>query len=486
MGDSLSGRSGLSGLSLIEEYGLPGAGRAHEPVPSVAVLVELLRNGASGGHVKCWEHFAEAAAQYTGPGPGIDLTVYVLGERESVEPLSPRVRFVSLRPVLSTAALMPAVGGVDIVDLAPFHPRLARLLPRHDVWHVTHTFAFASTAALLVRRADRATTSVRPGVVGSLHTDVPALAAVYLKQMLGRSPGLAWMDGRFPGGGAPAAVAWLARRRRDRLIRMCDRVLVASPHDRTEITALTDPGRVSQLRRGIDRERFRPDPWARGALARAHGVPVDRPLILFVGRVDASKRALLLAEAVDRMRRQGHAVHLLMVGPGADRGRVADLLGPDVTLLAPQPQEWLARVYAGCDVFAFPSRTETVGNVVAEAMACRLPVVLPAGARTTQWLAGPGRDGLVVRNDDAEGWAQVLTELVTRPELRRVVGERAVATARHRHPTWAQVFADDLVPVWHEALRLRGSHETAGPVGAGPAHAAEPHNVTPRAPYGAP
>ncbi|GAA2658618.1 glycosyltransferase [Streptomyces vastus] len=454
MGDSLSGLSEPSGLSLAEAYDLPGTGRAHHPVPSVAVLVELLRNGASGGHVKCWEHFAQAAARHTGPGAGIDLTVYVLGERESVEPLSPRVRFVSLRPVLSTAALMPAVGGVDIVDLAPFHPGLSRLLPRHDVWHLTHTFAFASTAALLVRRADRGRTAERPGVVGSLHTDVPALASVYLKQMLGRTPALAWMDGRFPGGGAPGAVARLARRRRDRLIRMCDRVLVASPNDRAEITALTDPDRVSQLRRGIDRERFRPDPWARGALARAHGVPVDRPLILFVGRVDASKRALLLAEAVDRMRRQGHAVHLLMVGTGADRGRVAELLGPDVTLLGPQPQEWLARVYAGCDVFAFPSRTETVGNVVAEAMACRLPVVLPAGARTTQWLAGPERDGLVVRHDDAAGWAQVLTELVTRPELRRVVGERAVATARHRHPTWAQVFADDLLPVWQEAAAV--------------------------------
>nr|WP_241266807.1 glycosyltransferase [Streptomyces scabichelini] len=414
-------------------------------------MVELLRDGSAGGHVKCWEHFAEAAATYSGPGPGVDLTVYVLGERECVEPLSPRVRFVSLRPVLSTAALMPAVGGVDIADLAPFHPRLSRLLPRHDVWHLTHTFAFASTAAHLVRRGARAGTPVRQAVVGSLHTDVPALASVYVRQLVDKAPALSWVAGRFPGGGAPEAVARLARRRRDGLIRLCDHVLVASPKDRAEIGAVTDSDRVSLLRRGIDRERFRPDPWARGALARAHGVPVDRPLILFVGRVDASKRALLLAEAVHRMRRQGHDVHLLMVGSGADAGRVAELLGPEVTLLGPQPQDWLARVYAGCDVFAFPSRTETVGNVVAEAMACRLPVVLPADARTTQWLAEPGRDGLVVRHDDAEGWARMLTELVTRPELRRVVGARAVATARNRHPTWAQVFADDLLPVWHEA-----------------------------------
>ncbi|ELS51387.1 glycosyltransferase [Streptomyces viridochromogenes] len=426
-------------------------------VPSVAVLVELLRNDASGGHMKCWERFAEAAADRRDGEAGIDLTVYVLGHREHVEELSPRVRFVALRPVLSTAAAMPVVGGVDITDLAPHHPRLARLLPRHDVWHLTHSFAFAATA---VRLAGAASVAPRPGLVASLHTDVPALASVYTRQVVGKVPGLSRLaDG--PAAGLPHLVEELARHRRDRLLRRCDRVLASSPHAREEMHAIMDPARVSLLRRGVDHERFRPDPAAREELVRRHRIPGDRPLVLFVGRVDASKGAPLLAEAIRRLLHRRLCAHLVIVGAGAETDHITRLLGPDVTHLGRQPQDRLAQVYAGCDVFAFPSHTETVGNVVAEAMACGLPVVLPERAETTQWLAAPGHDGLVVRKDTPAGWARALEGLLVRPDARRLMGRRAARTARTRHPTWARVLEEDLLPVWQEVAgtgRRAGAH----------------------------
>ncbi|WNZ08083.1 glycosyltransferase [Streptomyces sp. 11x1] len=419
---------------------------------SVAVLVELLRNDTSGGHVKCWERFAEAAARHADDRAGLDLTVYVLGHHEHVEELSPRVRFVALRPMLSSAPVMRAVGTVDITDLAPHHFRLAELLPGHHVWHLTHTFAFASTAVRLARRADPAS---RAGLVASLHTDVPALASAYTRQALSRVPGLSRLT-EHPVGGLPHLVGELARRRRDRLVRQCDRVLASSSDTCREIGAITGSERVSLLRRGVDHERFRPDPAARHELARVHGVPLDRPLVLFVGRVDASKRVQLLAQAIARLRHRGHRPHLVVVGRGAATGLVTRLLGPDVTHLGPQPQERLARVYAGCDLFALPSHTETVGNVVAEAMACGLPVVLPECAATRQWLAAPGADGLLVRDDTQEGWARALEDLLTRPDARRAMGRRAARTARTRHPTWTRVLEEDLLPVWREAAKTRG------------------------------
>ncbi|MPY59218.1 hypothetical protein FNH08_19220, partial [Streptomyces spongiae] len=152
---------------------------------SVAVLVELMRSGTAGGHVKCWERFAESAARLPDTA-GLDLTVYFLGDRERIEPLSPRVRFVMLRPVLSTAALTSADDAEDVSDLAPYHPRLATLLPQHDVWHLTHCFAYATTAARLARSAARRGAG-RPRVVGSVHTDLPALASVYTRYLAGRA-----------------------------------------------------------------------------------------------------------------------------------------------------------------------------------------------------------------------------------------------------------------------------------------------------------
>jgi glycosyltransferase involved in cell wall biosynthesis len=179
--------------------------------------------------------------------------------------------------------------------------------------------------------------------------------------------------------------------------------------------------------------------------------------VLFAGRVDDSKRVMVLAEAVHRLRGTGRAVHLVVAGAGPDAGRVTALLGRGATLLGPVPQERLARVYAACDVFALPSLTETIGNVVAEAMSCHLPVVLPAGARTTAWLECPGRDGLAVERDDAAGWALALAGLVDRPRWRARMGERAGGTARRGHRGWDAVLAEDLLPVWREAAGQRAA-----------------------------
>jgi glycosyltransferase involved in cell wall biosynthesis len=460
---------------------------------SVAVLVELVRSDTAGGHVKCWERFAESAARLPDVCE-LDLTVYFLGERERTDSLSPHVRFVMLRPMLSTAALTSADGAEDVTDLAPYHPRLAALLPQHDVWHLTHSFAYAATAARLARHTAR-----RPRLVGSLHTDVPALAAVYARYLAGRRLPAC---GRAPLGfladrTADGAEAWL-RRRRDRLLRRCERVLVPTPAGRAELTRTLGADRISLLRRGVDHERFRPDPTARARLARQYGVPADRPLVLFAGRLDASKGVPLLAESVRRLRDdRGRRVHLVTAGSGAEADAVRRTLGPDVTLLGPLPQDRLADVYAGCDIFAFPSRTETAGNVVAEAMAGGLAVVLPEGATTTQWLTAPGRDGVVVRRDDPRDWSDALCALVDRPHRLDSVRHHAAATARDTHPSWDRVLAEDLLPVWLP-VAARDAHPSGadpprvGRLGAwGPGRApdagltAQPPSRHPSAPRGA-
>ncbi|MFF8102111.1 glycosyltransferase [Streptomyces sp. NPDC016640] len=432
-------------------------------MPSVAVLVELVRRDTSGGQVKCWERFARCAARLPerlphGPGDTpLDLTVYFLGDQERTEPLAPHVRYAMLRPVLGTAALRSADGAEDVCDLAPWHPRLAALLPRHDVWHLTHDFAFATTAVRLDRRTARRS-GPRPRIVASVHTDVPLLASVYARHLAGRRlPGThPALDGLL----ADRAETWL-RRRRDRLLARCERVLAPTPQGRAELARTLGPDRVAPLRRGIDHGLFRPDPTARARLAREYGVPADRPLVLFAGRLDATKGVPLLTESVRLLRARGRAAHLVMAGAGAGEDAVRRSLGPDVTLLGTLPQERLARVYAGCDLFAFPSRTETSGNVVAEAMASGLAVVLPEGAHTTRWLTAPGRDGIVVPRDDPGAWADALGRLLDRPALREAVRHRAAATSRHSHPSWDRVLREDLLPVWCPPART--PRHTPGP-----------------------
>ncbi|WP_422770447.1 glycosyltransferase [Plantactinospora sp. WMMC1484] len=414
-------------------------------MPSVGVLVELAGGPLAGGHVKCWERFAGAAASIDPADLGIDLTVYLLGRREEARHLSPAVRIVTLRPILGNRTLARHLGGVDATDLTPHHPRLATLLPRHDVWHLTHAFGFAATAARLARRhPDRRLTA-------SLHTDVPVLTTAYVDQIIRAAAPLGPHPAHHDAGSPLARLAGhLARRRRDRFLRLCDTVLVATEDERAEIARLVGPDRVALLGRGIDTRRF---PTVTNRTAPAAPPHPGRFVVLFVGRVDASKRVMLLGEAVRMLRATGRPVELVVAGSGAQQAALARLLGESVTLLGQIPQEELAATYAGADVLAFPSRSETAGNVVAEAMACGLPVLLPAGARTTAWFARPGTDGIAVAPDTPAGWATELARLIDDPARHRAVAAEAAHTSRTRHRTWQQVLAEDLLPVWTTRTR---------------------------------
>ena len=241
---------------------------------------------------------------------------------------------------------------------------------------------------------------------------MPALTAAYVRQTMRGIPGLASLAVRRDGRAGPWKwAAALARRRRDRLLRACERVLVASADERAEIAkgcSARQGGAAGPRHRPV---RFAPTPGF-GCADRLARQP-DRLAVLFVGRVDL-QRIIVLAEAIRLLRDEGYPVHLVVAGSGSDAGRLPGMLGDAVTLLGPVPQDRLARIYAGCDVLAFPSRTETVGNVVAEAMACGLPVLLPAGARTSGWLQEPGKDGVLVADDTPGGWAAELARLVDR------------------------------------------------------------------------
>lgn len=115
---------------------------------------------------------------------------------------------------------------------------------------------------------------------------------------------------------------------------------------------------VMRWSRGVDHALFRP---------REHSVlDLPRPIFLYVGRVAVEKNV----EAFLALELPGSKV---VAGDGPSR---ADLEArfPDVRFLGVQTGEDLARIYASADVFVFPSRTDTFGIVLLEALASGLPV----------------------------------------------------------------------------------------------------------------
>jgi glycosyltransferase involved in cell wall biosynthesis len=84
----------------------------------------------------------------------------------------------------------------------------------------------------------------------------------------------------------------------------------------------------------------------------------------------------------------------------------------------------LVAAYASADIFVFPSTTDTFGNVVLEAQACGLPVVVSdqGGPRENML---PDKTGLVVSGNDSIALAEALDRLLSRPLDRKIMGREA-------------------------------------------------------------
>ena len=113
--------------------------------------------------------------------------------------------------------------------------------------------------------------------------------------------------------------------------------------------------------RGIDHDLFRPGHAPLPQLGSYPG-----PVLLYVGRVAPEKNLPQFLDAAV----PGHKV---VVGDGPDLDALRKRY-PEVTFLGALTGEALARAYCSADVFVFPSRTDTFGLVLIEAMACGLPV----------------------------------------------------------------------------------------------------------------
>ena len=133
--------------------------------------------------------------------------------------------------------------------------------------------------------------------------------------------------------------------------------------------------RIALVPNGVNRALFHP---ADRAEARRELQLPDGPLLLFVGRVEASKGVLDLLQAFESIAARSPAVRLAVVGNGTEIPlcRKAQSRWPDrIFLPGPQPLAQVARWIAACDVLTLPSWNEGSPNVIREAMASGRRVV---------------------------------------------------------------------------------------------------------------
>lgn len=135
------------------------------------------------------------------------------------------------------------------------------------------------------------------------------------------------------------------------------RMMVATETLRQELAA-RGFGEIALWGRGVDLDLFRP---------RERSASADeRPILLYVGRIAVEKSV----EDFVRLDVPGTKV---VVGDGPDLQRLKALY-PETRFTGAKSGEELAGCYADADAFVFPSRTDTFGNVLLEALASGVPV----------------------------------------------------------------------------------------------------------------
>jgi glycosyltransferase involved in cell wall biosynthesis len=419
----------------------------HQTAPiRVAVLIDLEWSADAGGHVKCWQRLAEAAAR---SDQAVNITICALGERDETVPLSASVQLRTIAPLFSTRRL-PLLGHVpDHTDLAPLYPRLIPWLGGFDILHTTDPcFALAASARMASRIYGLPLTT-------SNHTETPAYTRIFADQVLHRTFGEGWLGSLLRHRLAlPQRLMTSMQRRAGKHYAHCRAILLSARDDITAYAHYAGAA-TSILRRGIDRDRFHPGRRDRAWLRQAFGVAEAEIALLFAGRIDTGKDVMTLARAARMLVDEGMPIKVIMAGRGSQRRRVAELLGDRASLPGHVTQDELARLYASADLFVLPSRVEHSPNVVIEAKASGLPVIVAPGGGGT-FVRQHGQDGIIVAERDPAAWASAIRELARDRSRRAAIAAAGLVDARSRFPSWDDVYGEDLLPVWRRVAAQSG------------------------------
>ncbi len=211
--------------------------------------------------------------------------------------------------------------------------------------------------------------------------------------------------------------------------------------------------KIRLMHRGIDISLFHPS--RRNGFWKTHyGIEDTCVKLLYVGRISREKNLHILSEAFRRLLNKRSDIHLVIVGDGPYLKEMAEeLRGTPTTFTGYLAGEMLASAYASADIFVFPSTTDTFGNVVLEAQASGIPVIV-----TDQ--GGPRENlldavtGIVVKGDDTDNLMETMQYLLDHPDIRQRMGTAARNYMANRS------FEDAFLKTW-EMYTPEGHSEVA-------------------------
>lgn len=166
--------------------------------------------------------------------------------------------------------------------------------------------------------------------------------------------------------------------------------------------------------------------------------PEDKKIILYVGRISWEKNLNILVESFKQMNHE--EFHLVVVGDGPAKQTIESELSKtgNATFTGYLKGEALAEAYASADIFAFPSVSETFGQVVLEAQASGLPVVAMEAEGVNEIVVN-GKTGLLVNPNNEEktvieDYHRAIVSVLNDPETYNSMAKEALK--RSKAFTW--------------------------------------------------
>jgi glycosyltransferase involved in cell wall biosynthesis len=188
---------------------------------------------------------------------------------------------------------------------------------------------------------------------------------------------------------------------------------------------------IREISTGVDLEFF--SAGRGGDFRRKMRIAEDAPVVGHVGRLASEKNLAYLARAAAGLLKQREQCIFLVVGDGPSREKIEAEFGADLkprlVMTGRLTGRALSDAYAAMDLFAFSSKSETQGMVVAEAMAAGNPVVA-LDASGVREMIEDGKNGRLLPADaPPEAFAEVLAQLLEDPERIGMLSREALRTA---------------------------------------------------------
>jgi len=201
-----------------------------------------------------------------------------------------------------------------------------------------------------------------------------------------------------------------------------ERTYVLSESYREKLVGWGIPSeKIRRFIKGIDVDFFRPD--RNSQLFRTRWSLEDKVVLLYVGRVSREKELDLLQESYRALYKTHKNTALVIVGDGPYLAELQQQLRdlPEVVFTGFIEGEELADIYCSCDIFVFPSTTDTYGTVLLEAQASGLPAVVSDAGGPKEVIVD-GLTGLVTKAHDQENFTEALIRLIEDKDLRQSMG----------------------------------------------------------------